>query len=68
MATGATRPHRHPPDPIAGLRRCNYCQALTVEMGGMARCPRGCPGYMTVLGDVRVPREGVKKALKDARP
>jgi phage FluMu protein Com len=51
-------------DVEATILRCRYCGSLTVEMGGMAQCPKGCPGYFAVLGGCRIPAEGVEHALK----
>lgn len=52
-------------DPTAIIVRCDYCHRLGVLMGGMYQCNRGCPGKCTDVDVCRVPREGVKRALKD---
>ena len=53
-------------DPEAEILRCHYCGELTVSMGSMAKCPKGCPGrFVTVGTGIRVPRAGVESALAD---
>ena len=53
-------------DPRAIILRCMYCRHLTVEMGGMAQCPKGCPGHFQLMAGpkIYVPREGVETALR----
>ena len=56
-------------DPKAIILRCKYCWHLTVEMGGMAQCPKGCPGHFSVMPGpiIFIPREGVYAALALAK-
>lgn len=52
-------------DPAAEVLRCHYCRTLTVGMGSMAQCPKGCPGRFDTVAECRVPRAGVEAALSD---
>ena len=53
-------------NPKAEILKCRYCGSHTVGMGGMAQCPKGCPGWFDVIGVVSVPLEGVKKLAQRA--
>ena len=45
------------------IAMCNYCSSLNVLAAGRGQCIKGCPGNFQIKATVRVPKEGLRRAL-----